>query len=163
MSQYKELDGLSGYYITDDGRVFHGERELKTYRDKDSYVLIGITVKRKTTTYKVHRLVAQAFIDNPDNLPEVNHIDGNKWNNCVDNLEWVSHRENLRHASEKRLFRYGEDHPHSKLSQQEADHIRNLYGTGNYTQMELSKMFNSSPMVVNRIVNNKTYLKVVTQ
>lgn len=53
---------------------------------------------RERVKVYVHRLVAEAFIPNPDNLPEVNHIDGNRSNNAVHNLEWVSHADNMRHA-----------------------------------------------------------------
>lgn len=64
----------------------------------------------------VHRLVAEAFIPNPNNLPEVNHKDENKANNCVENLEWISHKDNTNygHAQEKRVRR-GSDNPQSKV------------------------------------------------
>lgn len=62
------------------------------------YLKVGLSVDGIHKYYLVHRLVAQAFIPNPNNLPQVNHIDGNKLNNHVDNLEWVSSYENQQHA-----------------------------------------------------------------
>jgi len=73
-------------------------------------------------TCKVHREVAMAFIDNPRNLPEVNHKDGNKTNNSIDNLEWVTHQENARHAHANGMVH----HP-SKLSTSDVIAIRQRY------------------------------------
>lgn len=69
------------------------EKELE-YKKCGGYKAIRYNAKQ----YSVHRLVAEAFIDNPNNKPEVNHIDGNKDNNNVSNLEWVTHSENIKHA-----------------------------------------------------------------
>lgn len=63
------------------------------------YKTVSLCVDNKSCSKLVHRLVALAFIDNPDNLPQVNHIDGNKENNCVSNLEWVSDDNNKEHSS----------------------------------------------------------------
>ena len=74
---------------------------LKSYTDGE---YLTCTIGK---TYKVHRLVAKTFLPNPDNLPCVNHIDGNKHNNHVSNLEWSSFRENAIHAGENGLTKYG--------------------------------------------------------
>lgn len=71
---------------------------LKTQKDKKGYQRLTVTIKGQFRTYKLHRLVAGAFIENPDNLPQVNHIDGDKDNNAVGNLEWITNRDNARHA-----------------------------------------------------------------
>ena len=71
---------------------------LKTQTDKKGYHRVRVTIEREKMSLKVHREVAKAFIPNADNLPQVNHIDGNKNNNTVNNLEWVSNKENAHHA-----------------------------------------------------------------
>lgn len=71
---------------------------LKPSIDKDGYEKVVLTKNGKRKTYRVHRLVAMAFIPNPYSKKTVNHIDGNKLNNCVDNLEWATHKEQKEHA-----------------------------------------------------------------
>ena len=72
----------------------------KPYINDSGYFVVGIydSTKKGTVHHRVHRLIAETFIPNPDNKRTVNHIDGNKLNNKVDNLEWATHRENLAHA-----------------------------------------------------------------
>ena len=74
----------------------------KLKNDKDGYKMVGLSGKN----IKVHRAVAEAFIPNPDNRPQVNHIDGNKANNRVENLEWATQEENMGHASRNRLTKH---------------------------------------------------------
>jgi hypothetical protein len=72
---------------------------ILSYRAKNSrYIEVGLWKNNIGQRYKLHRLVATVFISNPESRPEVNHIDGNKKNNCVDNLEWVTRSENIKHA-----------------------------------------------------------------
>jgi hypothetical protein len=88
-------------------------------------VSTGPRVKRKN--YYVHRLVAEAFIPNPDNLPEVNHKDGDKSNNRAANLEWVTLQQNRDHAVRNNLISRGERSPHAKLKEKDVlDIIRAL-------------------------------------
>lgn len=77
---------------------------LKQQKDRIGYLAITLQHNNVRKTFKVHRLVAEAFIPNPEGKVEVNHIDGNKQNNCVSNLEWVSHKENINHAVNNNLF-----------------------------------------------------------
>ena len=74
-------------------------RVLKLIKEKKGYLLVNLYKEGKMKMYKAHRLVAQAFIDNPDNLPEVNHIDEDKTNNRVSNLEWCNHIYNSNHGT----------------------------------------------------------------
>lgn len=103
MEAWKEVPGTNGKIeVSSTGRVRSVLRgkpfELKTQKDQKGYHRLRVTIDREKKSFKLHRLVAQAFIDNPEGLPQVNHIDGNKDNNHVSNLEWVSNSENARHA-----------------------------------------------------------------
>lgn len=84
------------YMVSNKGRVFsdvkgHGFVEIKGWKDRRGYQRIQLIDKK---TYMIHRLVAQAFIPNPENKEQVNHKDENKQNNCVENLEWMTNEEN---------------------------------------------------------------------
>lgn len=77
---------------------------LKCQADKKGYLRLRVTISRRKMSFKLHRLVAQTFIPNPDGLPQVNHKDGNKSNNSVDNLEWCTNKDNAHHAIEHGLW-----------------------------------------------------------
>lgn len=103
MEIWKGIDETKGFIeVSNKGRARSWLRGkptiLKTQADTNGYHRIRVTINRLKMTFKVHREVAKAFIENPDNLPQVNHIDGDKDNNSVSNLEWVTNRENARHA-----------------------------------------------------------------
>jgi len=103
-----------GYEVSNLGRV----RSMKQYYgviarimpatiQKKGYKAVMFHINGKAKCTKVHRLVAEAFIPNPDNLPCINHIDGNKLNNQASNLEWCTYQQNMQHA-----VRTGLTHPH---------------------------------------------------
>jgi len=98
------------YYVSSWGRVksfkFGKERILKERMQGPGlkYPVISLSIKSNIYQVKIHKLVALAFIPNPDNKPQVNHKDGNKTNNHIDNLEWVTHKENHKHAWDTGLF-----------------------------------------------------------
>ena len=96
---FAAFDGERLYYISSEGAVFSQHANpLSKCVDKDGYEYILVRHKGKHKKYLVHRLVAKAFLPNPDSLPQVNHIDGNKRNNSVSNLEWVTNSENQMHS-----------------------------------------------------------------
>ena len=84
----------------------------KQSADEEGYLNVCLYKDGKPNMFRVHRLVAEAFIPNPENKPEVNHKDSRTDNNCADNLEWCTRSENMLHAYDK-----GKATPHSKLSQ----------------------------------------------
>ena len=98
------IKGFEGLYeVSDQGRVksigYGDDRILKPQRIKTGYLLVGLRKNREQKWYLVHRLVAQAFIQNPDNLPEVNHRDEDKENNSVQNLEWCDRKYNVNYGT----------------------------------------------------------------
>ena len=97
----------------------------------------------KSASWLVHRAVAIAFIPNPDNKPEVNHKDGNPHNNCVDNLEWVTHSENIQHAVNTGLIKTGkESHMYGKRGSQHPcsnSNKGNKHGLGHHVSEKARK------------------------
>ena len=96
---WKDVKDYEGHYqVSNQGRVksikFRKEIIMKPERNKFGYLAIGLRKNGEHKLFTVHRLVAQTFIPNPDNLPEVNHIDENKENNSVQNLEWCDRKYN---------------------------------------------------------------------
>ena len=121
------------YYLDEAGNVYSRPRagtkggRLKPFLNKAGYLVVVLSPVR--VPVKVHRLMAEAFIPNPDNLPYVNHLDGNKENNHYSNLEWCTAQRNVQHAEELglRLSRIGVKNPAAKLTEEDVISIRERY------------------------------------
>lgn len=121
MIEWRPIKGFEGLYeVSNLGQVkslnYNRTKEAKILRlckNKDGYLCVHLHKNGKGYAKKVHRLVTAAFIPNPEGKTEVNHIDGNKTNNRVENLEWATHSENMHHAWETGLCEplTGENHP----------------------------------------------------
>lgn len=139
------------YDVSNQGRVRHGSRVLSGSVHKDCYIFATLHGNQ----YPIHRLVAEAFIRNPERKPEVNHIDGNKMNNAVDNLEWVTSSENQKHAIEnglqpKRVTTY-----QGKFTSDQREEIKRLWDSGMFSKRKLAKKYGVSHTCINDIINDK--------
>ena len=99
MKDIKNYEGIYG--ITSCGKVWSYRNEcfLKPYTNRYGYMQVKLFKDGKCKNYKIHRLVAEAYIPNPDNLPQVNHKDENKTNNCLQNLEWCDAKYNTNYGT----------------------------------------------------------------
>lgn len=120
---YKELKDFNGHYlIGNNGTILNRTKTLKTYINNSGYECIKLTALKSNKHRLIHRLVAETFIPNPDNKPEVNHKDGNKLNNTVENLEWVTSSENKRHSLVTGIRKYNNPTLGKKLSKNSKYH-----------------------------------------
>lgn len=143
------------YFVYDDGSVYSTKkgrlRLMHLNTDGKGYKYIMVAYKpMHSIMMKVHRLVALSFIPNPDNKPQVNHKDGNKANNRVDNLEWITNKDNAIHAT-----KFGRKN--FVINQKIADAIRADYNNGLTHQHELAAKYGIGFAVVNTVIHNKSW------
>ena len=161
---YVRID--QNYMINDSGVVYNANRFRKVSLRPDKKGYLGFDHKVNNTSVssgRVHRLVAKAFIPNPDNKPQVNHKDGNKQNNHVSNLEWVTDQENRQHAIDNNLFKTikqkerarCERNNMAKLKNSDVIEIRKLLP--NLSHTEIAKRYGVSRSTITLIANNKTW------
>ena len=171
----KDVVGYEDYFqVTKDGRIWskRTNKFLKQTVSKTGYYTISTRIGGRKGTckcFKVHRLVAEAYIDNPENKPFVNHIDGNKLNNHVSNLEWCTNRENILHALELGLITgdhcKGELNSSAKLTNNQVKQIREEFKNHTFKNKtefctEYSKKYNIHRSSMFDLLNNKTYKSV---
>lgn len=101
----KRIKGFEGYSITTDGKVWSDKHQyFLTPYDNHGYKMVRLYNGSVYKDVYVHRLVAETYIPNPDNLPEVDHIDANKENNAMSNLQWMTKENNIKKAKSKKVY-----------------------------------------------------------
>lgn len=155
MNKYYKIKGYEDYFITKSGKIFSTltNKELKFDRSCHGYCKVKLMDRRlgKFINLQVHRIVANQFIPNPRNLPEVNHKDGNHSNNSVYNLEWCTSEYNRRHAIKNNLYKVEEDSPRAKLTKEQVINIYKDYETCK-TKTILARRYNVSDALIGEIV-----------
>ena len=153
---WKTIDGYENYQVSNLGNV----KNLKTNRilkkgNSRSYICQTLSKENNPKTFKTHRLIAFAFIINKFNKPYINHINGIKTDNRVENLEWCTHSENMKHADLTGLRKMGkgEKSCNVKLSEKDILDIRN----SNLTQRQLAKNYNIHFATISSIILKKSW------
>lgn len=169
---WKDIPGYEGFYQASnlgnirsiDRVVPHGKNGFVKAKSKQlkaalyqGYYKVALCTNRKLKSFYVHKLVAITFIGPKIDGKEINHIDGNKINNSVLNLEWCSRSENVQHAFDTGLAkaRKGSSNGNSKLKEDQILEIRNLWTSGNYMQKDIAKIFGVSTAHVKDIIHKR--------
>lgn len=175
MEQFKFLyinGEKTTFMISSKGRLFStnynksGEiKQLKTQLNKDLHESVVIKFKGKNYAVRIHRLVAEAFIPNPDNKPEVHHMDGNSLNNDYNNLQWVTPEEHKKLT--KDLHQYssqnGEASPACKYSKKKMDLVCRLLSENSLTLKEISESTGVPYATINLLRNSNSYRKDINR
>lgn len=166
---WKEIQGYVGLYqVSNLGRVKSKNRNWKNNdkiirqgKDRDGYLQIVLYKNKIGKMFKVHRIVALAFILNPENKPQVNHINGIKDDNRVENLEWCTSKENMTHAWKINLSNsvhcQGEKCHLSKLTEDDIYVIKGLLEHTSLSQTKIAEIFDVKQNTISRIKLNKRW------
>lgn len=157
IEEYRKLREYPMYRIYNTGRIYseYTKKFLKRFDDNSGYLQVTLfSGKNKgKKTIKVHVLVARAFIPNPLNLPEVNHINCNKYDNRVSNLEWITRHDNMIHASK---YSYKNRESLSPLNEEKVRLIPLLLEYG-FSIKLISSLYNVGHITIRNIIQGKTW------
>lgn len=147
------------YQISNTGKVRNKKTGLilKPKYNQKGYQYVNLSVGRtKSIKWYIHRLVGFHFIPNPENKPQINHIDGNPSNNVVENLEWVTNEENQCHAVLNNLHFQGETHKDSKFTNESVKLLPKLIEIG-FSVVDINKLTGVATQNIKKIINGITW------
>jgi hypothetical protein len=164
--EWKEIIEYEGYFVSSLGEIMSKRRDkngklLRGEVTKDGYARVTI-MNISPNRFFIHRLVAESFIPNPENKPCVNHIDGNKLNNKISNLEWVTYSENTIHCIQNNLVKTssGISHYKSRFNEDQIREMRKRYNLGDRIT-DIGRDYEIDDSVAFNIIKKKTYKNVI--
>ncbi|MEY3419854.1 MAG: hypothetical protein RIR48_134 [Bacteroidota bacterium] len=174
MEVWKDVIGYEGYYqVSNLGRIKSLERKriglkdqkiriykeliLKQKLNIHGYFEVCLYLKNSSKYHKSHRIICQAFLPNPENKPQVNHKNGVKTDNRLENLEWATSSENTKHSFDNGFQKpsLGEKNGHSILNEKDVLMIRS--GQLKMTQRQMASFFNVKPSTINCIIKRRNW------
>lgn len=160
--EYFKIANLENFEISKSGVIRNcSNLKIKSqYISSTGYYMISVSINNKSKPYRVHRLLAETFIQKKDGCLFVNHIDGNKLNNSLENLEWCTHLENMQHAFRTGLANNSnEKNGMSKLIAEDVATIKTMLKNG-ISQYKIADKFNVSRSAILKIKLGKTWSNI---
>lgn len=159
MRGFKEIPGFPGYYINSTGIVRNNKHNLQQrYTGSGKYYKVNLRRNKIRYTRNIHRLMAETFLPNPENKPQVNHINGDKLDNRVENLEWVTVSENMLHNARVLKNGIGGKHARAKLTESDVIIIKRLLRlSALLKQKNIAKIFGVSKAAIAFINSGRTW------
>jgi hypothetical protein len=150
------------YFVTEDGKVFRNRKQKKPDVDPRGYSRVTICQNAINKRFRVHRIVAELYVDNPHKKEFVNHKDGNPRNNHYSNLEWVTPQENSLHATRVLKKNIGLDNIKSKLTPENVQYIREhcIPGDKTWGYRPLGRMFDVNKKTIKEVFKNLTWIHI---
>jgi hypothetical protein len=158
------IKGYEDYGITKSGKIWSYPKYFRKglflkFSKRNGYYFLRLTKNKKQKNICIHRLMAETFIPNPENKPCINHKNGIKTDNRIENLEWCTNKENSTHAVKYGLMSFGEHHGLSKLRDEDVYFIIN--SIGKITTRTMATMLNVSEVTINNVKSGRSWKHLI--
>ena len=156
MEIFIEINGYENkYYVSNYGNIKNSNGiVLKPYKINSGYLCIKLSKNNATKAFLIHRLVAEHFVENTNDKPNVDHIDENRLNNHSSNLRWVTQYENVRNYKNNGTALVGLKHPMCVISKEDVENISNLFNSG-IKRKEIYKLYSCCRQTIDNVINKK--------